>query len=139
MNLGFSVKYIIANMQQESTKLNECKSNNENIQKTLYAIKSLPDDVMRMVYEDYFECKKECDIFIKMLYNESSTRLEYKLLYDASKKLLDAPCAVEYLRKKSKSYDWSYTEHFINKRNVFKRVPDVVDSFNLTILMSLHH
>ena len=126
-------------MQRESQNIDECKSNIENIQKTLYAVQSLPDDVLRMVYEEYFECKKECDEFIKMLDNESSTRLEYRLLYDASKKLLDAPCAVEYLRKKSKAYDWSYIEHFINKRHIFKRVPDVVDSFNLTILMTLHH
>ena len=139
MDIGFSMKYIIAKMQQESQNIDECKSNNEKIQKILHAVQLLPDDVLRIVYEDYFECKKECDEFIKMLDNESSTRLEYRLLYDASKKLLDAPCAVEYLRKKSKAYDWSYIEHFINKRHVFRKVPDVVDSFNLSILMTLHH
>ena len=121
------------------SEIHNCKDKIEKTKKTLEYINRLPDDILRKVYDEYFECKSECDEFLGLIESERCQRLKYQVLYEQSKKLLTQPCAVEYLRKKNAAYNSSYEEHFINKRHMFQRIPDIIDSFNLAILMMLYH
>lgn len=101
-------------------------------------LNSLPDDILRHMYEEYFVGKETCDIYLISLENENSKRLEHKPLLDQTERLLKHPCAVEYLRRKHKVFDLIYKEHYIENKKGYVQL-DMLESFVLSLLMWLHH
>lgn len=123
------IKYL----QKDETKC-------EKLKKTIQLIQSLPDDVSRKIYEDYFEATDICKEFLKILFTDKrSQRLEYKHLIDITEKLIKHKCAVVYLRKNCKEFDISYKIHYIENRKSFTGMESLINSFILTILMYLYH
>ena len=116
----------------------ERSKNNTELTKTLALINALPDDIMRKIYEDYFEGKELCDEFLQRLKCEDSRRLRYMKMIDITERVLDHPCVVEYLCKKSKPFKYYYKEHFILHKKHFVLLPPL-QSFILCILMTLYH
>ena len=116
----------------------ERSKTNAELTKTLTLINALPDDIMRKIYEDYFEGKELCDEFLQRLKCEDSQRLRYMKMIDITERVLDHPCVVEYLCKKSKPFKYYYKEHFILHKKHFTLLPPL-QSFILCILMSLYH
>ena len=112
----------------------------ENIafEKIVRLINSLPDDVMRHMYEEYFIGIDTCDKFLELLKSESSSSLEYKPLIDLARRLLQHPCAVEYLCGKHPIFKKVYIEHYIKNNKSFLLM-DMLESFVLSILMHLYH
>ncbi len=106
--------------------------------KTVRLINSLPDDVMRHIYEEYFVGIDACNKFLELLKSESSCSLEYKPLIDLARRLLQYPCAVEYLCGKHTIFKKMYIEHYIKNNKSFLLM-DTLESFVLSILMHLYH
>jgi len=106
--------------------------------KTIRLINSLPDDVMRHIYEQYFVGIDECNQYLELLKSDKSHNLEYEHLTEPTRKLLQHPCAVEYLCKKHKVFKHMYTEHYIKHNKSFLRM-DMLHSFIASILMYLYH
>jgi hypothetical protein len=108
------------------------------MEKTVRLINSLPDDVMRHIYEEYFVGIDACNKFLELLKSESSSSLEYKPLIDLARRLLQHPCAVEYLCGKHPIFKKVYIEHYIKNNKSFLLM-DMFESFVLSILMHLYH
>jgi hypothetical protein len=106
--------------------------------KTVRLINSLPDDVMRHIYEEYFVGIEACNKFLELLKSENSHSLEYKPLIDLARRLLQYPCAVEYLCGKHTVFKKMYIEHYIKNNKSFLLM-DMLESFVLSILMHLYH
>jgi hypothetical protein len=106
--------------------------------KTVRLINSLPDDVMRHIYEEYFVGIEACNKFLELLKSESSQSLEYKQLTNLADRLLQYPCAVEYLCEKHTIFKKVYIEHYIKNNKSFLLM-DMLESFVLSILMHLYH
>lgn len=115
-------------MQQDSVAL----------QKTIRLINSLPDDVMRHIYEEYFVGIDTCNKYLKLLETDESRNLKYEHLLEPTRRLLEHPCAIEYLSSKHKVFKHMYTEHYINHNKSFLRM-DMLHSFIASILMYLYH
>mgnify|MGYP005624945349 CR=1 FL=1 len=118
--------------------MNRLRENNPDIEKTYRLINTLPDDILRKIYEEYFECKDVCKEFLERLKCEDSQRLRYMKMLDITERVLKHPCMVEYLCKKSKPFKFYHREHFIFNNNHFVLLPPV-QSFILCILMTLYH
>uniref|UniRef100_A0A6C0HJG5 Uncharacterized protein n=1 Tax=viral metagenome TaxID=1070528 RepID=A0A6C0HJG5_9ZZZZ len=101
-------------------------------------INSLPDDVNRYIYEEYFVGIEACNQYLQLLNSRESTRLEYAHLIQPTRKLLGNPCAVEYLCKKHEIFNKMYKEHYIKHNKLFVLM-QLLDSFILSILMHLYH
>jgi hypothetical protein len=101
-------------------------------------IQALPDDIIRKIYEEYFECKDLCMEYLQRLKCEDSRRLRYLKMVDITEQVLKQPCAIEYLSKKSKPFKFYYKEHFIFDNNHFVLL-NRAHSFILCILMTLYH
>jgi len=106
--------------------------------KTIRLINSLPDDVMRHIYEEYLVGIDACNKYLELLKSEKSRRLEYKPLIEITRQLLQYPCAVEYLCGKHEIFKKMYVEHYIKNNKSFLLM-DILDSFVLSILMHLYH
>ena len=106
--------------------------------KTVRLINSLPDDVMRHIYEEYFVGIDTCNKYLELLKSENSRSLEYKPLIEITRRLLQHPCAVEYLCGKHKIFKKMYFEHYIKNNKSFLLM-DMLESFVLSILMHLYH
>ena len=65
--------------------------------KTVRLINLLPDDVMRHIYEQYFVGIDTCDKYLELLKCNKSHNLEYDHLVGPTRRLLEHPCAIEYL------------------------------------------
>ena len=108
-------------------------------------IQRLPDEIIRHIYETYFECKTECAAFVAMLSDDCSARLEFQRLRDLSLRLFRSPICIDYLIHAKgiihEAIKYSYEHHYkkvgINEK-LFKYL-DKHDSFNLSILMILYH
>lgn len=101
-------------------------------------INALPDDVARHIYEEYFLVKEKCDAFLKMLESKSSISLDYKPLLLPAKRLLDHPCAIEYLCLKNPLFKQVYTDHYIKNKHNFIHMT-TLESFLISILMHMYH
>ena len=101
-------------------------------------INSLPDDVMRHIYEEYFVGIDTCNKFLELLKSKESQSLQYEHLTEATQMLLKHPCAVEYLCKKHSIFKKMYTEHYIQNNKMFLQM-DMLRSFIVSILMHLYH
>ena len=106
--------------------------------KTVRLINSLPDDVMRHIYEEYFVGIDTCNKFLELLKSENSSSLEYKPLIKIAGRLIQSPCAVEYLCGKHKIFKKVYIEHYIKNNKSFLLM-NMLESFVLSILMHLYH
>ena len=111
---------------------------NPELCNTMCLINTLPDDIMRKIYEDYFEGKTLCKEFLQKLESEDSKRLRHLSMMDITTRVLQYPCVVEYLRKKSSVFDYYYKEHFILKNPHYVQ-KSRAESFILCILMHLYH
>ena len=47
--------------------MNRLRENNPDIEKTYRLINTLPDDILRKIYEEYFECNDVCKEFLERL------------------------------------------------------------------------
>ena len=101
-------------------------------------INALPDDVLRHIYEEYFVVKEKCDDFLNLLNSKSSASLDYKPLLIPAKRLLNHPCAIEYLCLKNPLFKQVYTDHYINNNTYFIYMT-TLESFVLSILMHMYH
>ena len=106
--------------------------------KTIRLINSLPDDVMRHIYEEYFVGIDTCNKYLKLLESDESRRLKYEHLTEPTRQLLQHPCAVEYLCKKHEIFKKMYTKHYIQHNKSFVLM-DMLHSFIASILMHLYH
>jgi hypothetical protein len=106
--------------------------------KTVRLINSLPDDVMRHIYEEYFVGIDTCNKYLELLKSDESQSLNYKPLMDLTRRLLEYPCAIEYLCSKHQIFKKMYIEHYIKKNKCFVQM-DMLESFILSILMHLYH
>jgi len=106
--------------------------------KTIRLINTLPDDVMRHIYEEYFVGIDTCNKYLKLLESDESHNLNYLPLVEPTRRLLKHPCAVEYLCSKHKVFKYVYTEHFIKKNKSFLLM-DMLHSFIASVLMHLYH
>jgi hypothetical protein len=101
-------------------------------------INSLPDNVTRRMYEEYFIGIDTCNKFLELLKSENSQSLDYKPLLEIARRLIQYPCAVEYLCGKHKIFKQMYIEHYIKNKKTFVLM-EMLDSFILSILMQLYH
>ncbi len=118
----------ITNMQDNSTAL----------KKTVRLINSLPDDVMRHIYEQYFVGIDTCDKYLELLKGEEAHNLKYEHLVEPTRRLLEHPCAIEYLCSKHPVFKKMYIEHYV-KHNKSFLLMDLLHSFIVSILMHLYH
>ena len=116
----------------------ENKKDSGALTKTVRLINSLPDDVVRHIYEEYFVGIDTCNKYLELLKSEKSRSLEYKPLIEITRRLLQYPCAVEYLCGKHKIFKKMYVEHYIKNNKSFLLM-DMLESFVLSILMHLYH
>lgn len=116
----------------------ERSQNRSGLSNTLALINALPDDIMRKIYEEYFEAKELCKEFLQKLESDDSKRIRHLSMMEITTQVLQHPCVVEYLRKRSSVFDYYYKEHFVleNPHYVQK---SRVESFILCILMHLYH
>jgi hypothetical protein len=120
--------WIIKRMPQDSAAL----------QKTIRLINSLPDDVMRHIYEEYFVGIDKCNKYLKLLESDESRNLKYEHLLEPTRWLLEHPCAIEYLCSKHAVFKQMYVKHYIQHNKSFVLM-DMTHSFILSILMYLYH
>jgi hypothetical protein len=106
--------------------------------KTARLINSLPDDVIRHIYEEYFIGIDTCNKYLELLKSTESQSLKYEHLVELSRRLLEYPCAVEYLCGKHQIFKKMYIEHYIKNNKLFAQM-DNLESFILSILMHLYH
>ena len=106
--------------------------------KTVRLINSLPDDVMRHIYEEYFVGIDTCNKFLELLKSENSSSLEYNPLIKIAGRLLQSPCAVEYLSKHCRVFKNMYKAHYIDNNKYFEQC-NVLHSFVLSMLFYLYH
>ena len=106
--------------------------------KTIRLINTLPDDVMRHIYEEYLVGIDTCNKYLKLLESKESQHLKYEHLLEPTRQLLEYPCAIEYLCSKHNVFKKMYTEHYI-KHNKSFLLMDMLPSFILSILMHLYH
>jgi hypothetical protein len=116
----------------------ENKKDSGALTKTVRLINSLPDDVVRHIYEEYFVGIDTCNKYLELLKSEKSRSLEYKPLIEITRRLLQYPCAVEYLCGKHQIFKKVYIEHYIKNNKSFLLM-DMLESFVLSILMHLYH
>ena len=114
------------------------QDDSDAIAKTIRLINSLPDDVMRHIYEEYFVGIDTCNKYLELLKSDESQSLNYKPLRDLTRRLLEYPCAIEYLCSKHQIFKKMYIEHYIKKNKCFVQM-DMLESFILSILMHLYH
>lgn len=101
-------------------------------------IKSLPNDVARHIYEEYFVVKETCDVFLNLLHTKSAMSLDYKPLLDPARRILSNACAIEYLCNKNPLFKEMYIEHYVKNHKNFVRI-STLESFVLSILMYMYH
>lgn len=106
--------------------------------KTIRLINSLPDDVMRHIYEQYFVGIDACNTYLELLKSDESHSLIYSHLVEPTRRLLEHPCAVEYLCSKHPIFKKMYIEHYI-KNNKWFVLMGKLESFIVSILMHLYH
>ena len=106
--------------------------------KTVRLINSLPDDVMRHIYEEYFVGIDTCNKYLELLKTDESHRLSHWHLIEPTRRLLEYPCAVEYLCSKHPIFKRMYIEHYI-KNNKWFVLMNVLESFIVSILMHIYH
>jgi len=106
--------------------------------KTTRLIKSLPDDVIRHIYEEYFVGIDTCNKYLELLKSDTSQSLIYTQLVEPTRRLLEYPCAIEYLCSKHKIFKQMYIKHYIQNNKLFAQM-DNLESFILSILMHLYH
>ncbi len=106
--------------------------------KTIRLINSLPDDVMRHIYEEYFVGIDTCKKYLELLKSDESRSLQYEHLIEPTRNLLKHPCSVEYLCKKHSIFKKVYTEHYIQNNKSFLLM-NMLESFVVSILMHLYH
>ena len=97
-------------------------------------VKALPDDVARQIYE----IKERCDDFLDLLKTDSAASLHYKPLLIPAQRLLEHPCAIEYLCLKNPLFKELYTGHYIKNHKNFIHM-STLESFLASILMHMYH
>lgn len=110
----------------------------QDVSKTARLINSLPDDVIRHIYEEYFIGIDTCDKYLKLLESVESQSLIYTQLVEPTRRLLEYPCAIEYLCSKHPIFKQMYIKHYIKNNKLFVQM-DNLESFILSILMHLYH
>ena len=98
----------------------------------------LPDDVLRHIYEKYVVGIETCDRYLKMFKSDESRTLYHKPLIEPTRRLLEHPCAIEYLCKKHKIFKKMYIEHYVQGNKWFLQL-NMLESFVLSILTWLYH
>lgn len=111
---------------------------NEEIQNKFEIIDHLPNDIQRMIYEDYFEGKQLCEEYLTAVGSVECQRLNVSPIFDLTKEIVKHPCIVEYLRKYCKGFNCSYNDHFVKKKKNFVLM-NFEESFAMSILMYLYH
>lgn len=106
--------------------------------KTVRLINTLPDDVMRHIYEQYFVGIDTCNKYLELLKCKDSQNLKYEHLLEPTRRLLTHPCAVEYLCSKHAGFKQMYITHYIKNNKLFLLM-DMLHSFIASILMYLYH
>ena len=101
-------------------------------------INTLPDDVMRHIYEEYFVCKDTCNKYLKLLNFNTPQNLIYGLLVEPTHRLLAYPCAIEYLCTKHSIFKKMYIEHYIKNNKWYERM-STFESFIASILIHIYH
>jgi hypothetical protein len=101
-------------------------------------INRLPDDVLRHIYEEYIVGKETCDRYLEMFKSDSAMSLEHRPLLEMTSRLLEHPCAIEYLCAKHKIFKKMYIEHYVQDNKWFVLM-NKLESFVLSILMWLYH
>jgi len=109
-----------------------------DLTKTVRLINSLPDDVIRHIYEEYFVGIDTCDKYLELLKSTESQSLNYKPLMDLTRRLLEYPFAIEYLCGKHMFFKKMYIKHYIQNNKSFVQM-NMLESFILSILMHLYH
>ena len=101
-------------------------------------IKALPNDIARHIYEEYFVAKETCDAFLELLHTKSAMSLDYKPLLNPARRILNHPCAIEYLCNKNPLFKEMYIDHYLKNHKNFIRM-STLESFVLSILMYMYH
>jgi len=141
MNNKDSVVQVGDNQTSDNQTIDNKTGDNKkrtDLVKTIRLINSLPDDVMRHIYEEYFVGIDACNKYLELLTCEKSRRLEFSHLIEPTRKLLEYPCAVEYLCNKHEVFKKMYIEHYIQNKKAFLLM-DMLNSFVVSILMYLYH
>jgi hypothetical protein len=108
------------------------------LKKTIRLINTLPDDVMRHIYEEYFVGIDTCNKYLKLIESDESHNLQYKHLVEPTRMLLEHPCAIEYLCSKHAVFKQMYIKHYMQHNKSFLLM-DMLHSFIASILMYLYH
>lgn len=101
-------------------------------------INTLPDDVLRHIYEEYFVCKDTCNKYLRLLHSNTPHGLIYGLLVEPTRRLLKYPCAIEYLCTKHSIFNKMYIEHFIKNNKWYEKM-SMFESFIASILTHIYH
>ena len=126
-------------MDNKRAKLVEQQKKCDDLKTTLRLIQSLPEEVSRDIYNEYFEAKTTCTEFLNILLNDKrSHSLDHRHLTEITKRLIQHECAVEYLRKHCKVFNDMYKAHYLDEKKYFVHM-DVLDSFIISMLMHLYH
>jgi phosphoribosyl-ATP pyrophosphohydrolase len=120
-----------------NTLIERSKTNPE-LCNTMCLINTLPNDIIRKIYEEYFEAKELCKEFLQKLESEDSKRLRHLSMMEITTQVLQHPCVVEYLRNKSSVFDYYYNEHFVLENPHYAQ-ESRAESFILSILTHLYH
>ena len=110
----------------------------QDVSKTARLINSLPDDVIRHIYDEYFIGIDTCNKYLELLKSVESQSLIYTQLVEPTRRLLEYPCAIEYLCGKHPIFKQMYIKHYIKNNKSFVQM-DNLESFILSILMHLYH
>ena len=128
-------------MQRTIQETNIQENNSKDVialEKTVRLINTLPDDVMRHIYEEYFIGIEACNKYLELLKSSEAQSLIYNKLVDPTRRLLEYPCAVEYLCSKHPIFKQMYIEHYVKNNKYFAQM-NVLESFIVSILMHLYH
>jgi hypothetical protein len=106
--------------------------------KIVRLINTLPDDVMRHIYEEYFVCKDACNKYLRLLESNTPQELIYGLLVEPTRRLLAYSCAIEYLCTKHLIFKQMYIKHYIKNNKWYEKM-STFESFITSILVNLYH
>lgn len=118
-------------------ELHEKKGRCVELAKTIKLIQSLPPDVSRHIYQEYFVGKELCNKFIELLLQGhpwEKTQEQLQELCKLVEQILKHPCVVEYLCKNLPPFKHSYEIHYKKNEKEYENM-NKLESFMMTMLM----
>jgi hypothetical protein len=118
-------------------ELHEKKGRSVELANTIKVIQSLPPDVSRHIYDEYFIGKQLCNKFIELLLQGhpwEKTQEQLQELCKLVEQILKHPCVVEYLCKNLPPFKHSYEIHYKKNEKEYEFM-NKLESFMMTMLM----